>query len=142
MTIYASDIEHKINDLITEYFITSGKKKVKFTRWLLYSNGFKLNDKIECLSYISNSIQNKELQEVFEMAIMFSRRFCLIKDKLAYGEVCFCDDSENALIKTVSDDYRYENVEITLEYIEIMRDTAMSTIKSLGNVMKTINGTK
>ena len=141
ITLYTTEIEHKINDLICEYFITSGKKKITFKRWLLYRGGFKFEDKIECLRFISSFIQDKETKGIFEMIIMFAMRFDHVKNKLVYGGICHGEESENVAIKTVNDGfYRYEQIEITPEYIEIMRDTATSTIQSLKNAMKMLSG--
>lgn len=141
ITLLTAEIEHRMNDVICDYFITSGKKKILFNRWLLYREGYKFNDKIECLNFISDSIKDNERKGMLGMTIMYANRFNVIKNKLAYGEICFGEEQEDVANKTVSDMHRYEHIEITPEYINIARDVAISAIRGLENAMKLIIGT-
>ena len=140
ITLFSADIERCMNDIISSFFITDSKKKILFNRWLLYRNGFKFKDKIECLNFIADSVNDKLSKGILETTIMFAMRFDIVKNNLSYGGICFSDEQENVAINIVSDMYRYKRIEITPEYMEIARDTAISTIEGLKNAMNLIHG--
>ena len=117
-------IEYSINELLTSYFVTSNHRKDEFKRFMMYRWGLSYQNKIDCLRFIADSIKDKTERERFELTIMFAMRFNMVKEKLVYGWP-LNDDPENIIIRTINEIYLCQDIEVSPDYIDGMRRTAI-----------------
>ena len=131
LTVLNTQIEDSINELLTSYFFTSNHKKDEFMRFMLYRCGLSYQSKIDCLRFIADSIKDKARREQFEQTILFAMRFNMVKEKLVCGRLLHVEDPEKMDIRTVNEIYRYDDSDVSPEYVDGLRRTALNTISEL-----------